>query len=334
MIIPAEPVDTSGEAVVTVIVPGRDVAAFADEALTSLQAQTMPRWRAVLVDDGSLDATGEIFARAAASDARIALIRHDRPQGLGAARNAGLALVQTPFVGFLDADDVLAPTALERLTGTLAATGSDFAVGAYVRLRPDEANGYTPGGIQPWVTASTSPERRGTTIDEHPAASGNVVAWSKVSRIEFWRRLGLRFPEGRLYEDQVVAQRMYAHARAFDVIPDVVVQWRERADGSSITQRTDAVAVLHDYLEAMSAGLAELESTGHRAAARERVNLILTMDLPPLVRIARDHAEPEYRRTLGAFVRALSHRATRDTQSAPAALDETSAALVSAAILW
>ncbi len=46
--------------VVTVIVPGRDVAAFAEEALASLRAQTLTNWCAVLVDDGSVDATGSL----------------------------------------------------------------------------------------------------------------------------------------------------------------------------------------------------------------------------------------------------------------------------------
>ena len=139
---------------------------------------------------------------------------------------------------------------LTRLADTLDRTGSDFAVGAYVRLRPDaDTPGYTAGEVQPWVTASTSPARARTTIAEHPAASGNIVAWSKVSRTEFWRRTALRFPVDRLYEDQVVAQRMYASARAFDVVPDVVALWRERADGSSITQGKASLDVLRDYLD-------------------------------------------------------------------------------------
>ena len=53
---------------VTVIVPGRDIAAFAPAAIASLQAQTEPRWRAILIDDGSADATHDIFAAAAARE--------------------------------------------------------------------------------------------------------------------------------------------------------------------------------------------------------------------------------------------------------------------------
>jgi CDP-glycerol glycerophosphotransferase len=306
--------------VVTVIVPGRDVGAFAAEAVASLRAQTFVDWNAILVDDGSADATSTVFDNAAAEDDRIRVIRHATSRGLGAARNAALDLVQTPYVGFLDADDVLRPRALERLVGTLQTTGSDLVAGAYVRLRPDVDGGYHAGDVQPWVTASTDPERRGVTLETHPAAAGNIVAWSKVSRTELWD--GLRFPEGRAYEDQIVAQLLYTRARAFDVIPDVVVEWRERADGSSITQRKAELPILRDYLEALAGGIAVLDERGMDAAAAGRVALIFRLDLPPLVEIARAHPDAEYRALLAAFVSELAARpgAPADAAAVAAAL--------------
>ena len=320
----------AADPIVTIVVPGRDVAEYAAEALDSLRAQTFACWRAILIDDASVDGTSALFAGAAASDARFTLVRHDIARGLGAARNTGLDLVDTPFVGFLDADDIMTPTALERWVQTLTETGSDLVVGAYVRLRPDDTGRYAPGEIQPWVAAATAPERRGTTLAEHPEVSGNIVAWSKLSRVELWRRSGVRFPEGKLYEDQIVAQRLYTAARAIDVIPDIVVQWRERADGSSITQRKDAVAVLHDYLEAMRGGIAVLDAAGQRAAARARVRLILDMDVPPLIRIAEHHPDDAYRRRIGALVAELTARADAEGVT----LDDATAALRGAAALW
>ncbi|SFS08408.1 Glycosyl transferase family 2 [Microbacterium sp. cf046] len=320
----------SSPAAVTVIVPGFDVAPYAAEALDSLRRQSLRDWVAILIDDGSTDATPGVFADAAESDPRFRVVRHRERAGLGAARNTGLDLVDTPFLGFLDADDVLTPTALERMVGVLDESGSDFAVGAYVRLRPDGAGGYTVGVVQPWVAASTAPERRGTTIDEHPEATGNIVAWSKVSRTEFWHRAGLRFPEGRLYEDQVVAQQMYARARRFDTVPDVVAHWRIRADGSSITQREAQLDVLRDCLEAMDAGLEVLQAGGHPVAAQARIGQMLRMDIPRLADIARLHPDAAYRRALGAFARDLwDHAGTARTT-----LDPASATAVAAARLW
>ncbi len=293
------------DAVVTVVVPGRDVAEYAAEALESLRAQTFDAWRAVLVDDASRDDTGALFRAAATADDRFTVVSHAEHRGLSAARNTGLDLVRTPLVGFLDADDRFTPWALERLVGAVTASGSELVVGAYVRLRPDGSGGYAAGAVQPWVTAATSPPRQGTSLAEHPEASGNVVAWSKVSRIDLWRRVGLRFPEGRLFEDQVVAQQLYTAARGFDVIPDVVVEWRERAEGTSITQRTATLEVLADYLAALAEGIAVLQAAGEPAAARARARLILHLDLPPLQRIAADHPDDEYRRRVEQFTRTV-----------------------------
>lgn len=313
---------------VTVIVPGYDVALYATEALESLRAQTRTDWVAILVDDASNDHTGRLFDAAAAHDDRFTVVHHPEQRGLGAARNTALDLVRTPFLGFLDSDDRLTPRALERLVGTVDASGSDFALGAYVRLRPDTAGGYEAGSVQPWVAAATDPARVGTTLDEHPDASGNIVAWSKVSRAELWWRTGLRFPVGKAYEDQIVAQQMYTRARAFDVIPDVVVEWRERADGSSITQHKSELPVLLDYLEALSGGIAVLDAAGQPRAAASRVRLILAMDVPPLIDIAREHPDDAYRRALGEFARTLSSRVNG------LVLPEHAATSLSAARLW
>ncbi len=322
--------NTTPPPVITVIVPGYDVEEYAAEAIASLQAQSRTDWVALLIDDASTDATGRMFDEAAAADPRFRVVRHAAQRGLGAARNTGLDLVETAFVAFLDADDRFTPHALERLLGTLSRSGSDFAVGAYVRLVPDEAGGYSTGTVQPWVAAATDPARTGTTIEEHPDASGNIVAWSKVSRTDFWHRAGLRFPVGRAYEDQVLAQQMYTHARAFDVIPDVVVEWRKRADGSSITQHRHELPVLRDYLHALAGGIAVLDASNRPRAAASRVRLIQAMDLPSLVLIARDHPDPAYRRELGAFSRELWER----TPDADRALGEPAATLLAAARLW
>ncbi|MGX1793872.1 glycosyltransferase family 2 protein [Microbacterium sp. NPDC055312] len=287
---------------VTMIVPGRDVAAFAPAALASLQAQSETRWHALLVDDGSHDDTGAVFAAAAARDARFRVLRHDESRGLGAARNVALDLVDTPFVGFLDADDELAPRAIETWLATLDESGSDFVAAAYVRSRLVDG-GYRPGRVQPWVAAATSPRSLGTTLAERPDASGNIVAWSKLSRAGLWERL--RFPENVAYEDQVVAQRMYTEARAFDVIPDVAVHWRVRGDGSSITQGKGRLPVLHDYLAALLGGIDVLTAAGQSGAVRSRIALILSMDLPSLRTIAAEHPDPAYRAAVDAFEAAL-----------------------------
>ena len=295
-------------ATVTVIVPGFNVAAWAGQALESLVTQTFPNWTALLIDDASTDSTGAVFAEAAVRDSRFRVLTHPDQRGLGAARNTGLDQVTTRYLAFLDADDVYTPHALTSWLASIEQSGSDFVVGAYRRLRLDAAGSHNLGAVQPWVRAATCPARCGTTLAEHPEASGNIVAWSKLSRTGFWRAARLRFPEGSWYEDQIVAQQMYTAATRFDVISEVVAHWRVRADGTSITQRTNDLTVLRDYLNAIRAGLAVLDRSGHVEAALVRVGLIASLDLPPLIAQAHSHDDDHYRAELGAFARDILAR--------------------------
>src|SRR5262249_46435166 len=59
-------------------------------AVKSLQRQTMRDWECVLVDDGSLDATGTLAAAVAADDPRFVVVSTLR-RGLVAALSTGLA---------------------------------------------------------------------------------------------------------------------------------------------------------------------------------------------------------------------------------------------------
>lgn len=94
----------------TLIIATHDHARFLPEAIDSALAQTLPGLRVVVVDDGSTDETPAVLQRY--GDRIVALRQANR--GLSAARNAGLARAAGDYVGFLDADDLLAPTKLEQ----------------------------------------------------------------------------------------------------------------------------------------------------------------------------------------------------------------------------
>lgn len=100
---------------VTVIVPAYNAAEFLPVTLRSLQQQTLPPERVIVVDDGSSDGSAEIAERHGAT-----CLRQDNA-GPGAARNRGLHAATTEFVAFLDADDWYAPDKLERSVTRLAA---------------------------------------------------------------------------------------------------------------------------------------------------------------------------------------------------------------------
>jgi glycosyltransferase involved in cell wall biosynthesis len=130
-------------AAISVIVPTYNGARFLAATLASVRAQTRTDWEMVIVDDGSSDTTPEIASEAARKDERIRVVRQEN-RGIAGARNRGWAEseARTPFVLFLDQDDLLEPDALERLA---AAAGGDTAgVGAHGLITVMDADGGRP----------------------------------------------------------------------------------------------------------------------------------------------------------------------------------------------
>ena len=99
---------------VTVIIPARNAASSIARTLMSVEWQTLAPLRVLVVDDGSSDSTTEVVRRFSASSGVNISLLHTGGRGAGAARNEGLAHVSTPYVAFLDADDIWYPTKLER----------------------------------------------------------------------------------------------------------------------------------------------------------------------------------------------------------------------------
>ena len=115
---------------VTLCIPSYNRAELIVETLDSICAQTYPDWEALVVDDGSTDASLSIIRSYAAREPRIRLMMRNRePKGAGTCRNIGVTTGRGKYVLFLDTDDVLAPFCLEQRVRVMEADPDlDFAI--------------------------------------------------------------------------------------------------------------------------------------------------------------------------------------------------------------
>jgi hypothetical protein len=104
------------------VVPVRDGARHVAAAVRSATGQSVASIEVLVVENGSTDETVDVVARLAADDARVRLLRSPAV-GVSAARNVGIRAARSPWVAFLDADDVWRPDKLER---QLASGGGDL----------------------------------------------------------------------------------------------------------------------------------------------------------------------------------------------------------------
>ena len=106
----------------SVVIPAYNRAAYIAQCLAPFTQPDTAGLDVIVVDDGSTDDTAAaVSAVAAASQgARITLIQQPN-QGASVARNTGVAAATTPFVAFLDSDDLWFPWTVRNLQSALAA---------------------------------------------------------------------------------------------------------------------------------------------------------------------------------------------------------------------
>jgi glycosyltransferase involved in cell wall biosynthesis len=200
----------SGNADVTAVVACFNYGAFLPEALESLLAQAGGAPRIVVVDDGSTDP--HTLAVLDDMPAGVELVRQPN-RGVSAARNAGLARVQTPYWLVLDADDRLAPGALAALRET---------------LDRDERLGYAFGFMR--FFGDMSGIVRFPAFDPYRLLYRHTIGLTALARIDVLRATGgydAGFPH---YEDWELWVHALAHGFEGRRIDAVALEYRRHAD--------------------------------------------------------------------------------------------------------
>lgn len=174
---------------VSIIVPIYKVEKYLPKCVESLMNQTYSDLQIILVDDGSPDGCGKICDEYAAKDGRITVI-HQKNAGVSAARNAGLAIAQGEYIGFVDPDDYIAPEMYEIMVNTMETHAAELAVCGYDYVEED-------GTVsRPYRAREEEVLSREQLIfklfDMPPTVRHGVV--NKLFRSGVWQNL--RFPEG------------------------------------------------------------------------------------------------------------------------------------------
>ncbi|MER5754071.1 glycosyltransferase [Streptomyces sp. NPDC002088] len=210
---------------VTLVVPVYNVEQYLQECLDSIEAQTVfERCEVMLVDNGSTDGSYRLCAEFARRHANTTvLVRHGG--GAGAARNLGMDRATSPRITFCDSDDVLPPTALERMLDTSLATGAQVVVGA-METFPKPTNWA-------WKDHFGKGDRTFGSLAEMPELVHSASACNKLFDLSYLRSHGIRFAEGVHFEDAYVGVSALVLATRLALVDACVYQYRKRAAGNS-----------------------------------------------------------------------------------------------------
>lgn len=121
-----------GEKLVSVIIPSYNGALFLEEALESVLNQTHKNFEVIVVDDYSTDSSWDILTEHARKDSRIKTFRNEENRGVSATRNRGIVESSAEYIAFLDCDDTMEPTRLEKQVAYLDGHPNVAIVGSWL----------------------------------------------------------------------------------------------------------------------------------------------------------------------------------------------------------
>jgi glycosyltransferase involved in cell wall biosynthesis len=201
---------------VSVVLAARDAERTIAEAVGAVLGQTERDLELVVVDDGSLDATGDVLA--SVSDPRLRVVRNGEPLGLAGALNVGFETAAGAYLARMDADDVAGPGWLAAILTRLRAQPGTAVVGSgMIDLGLDGRLGTVhrlPSGARAvrWAALFSSPFFHSTVVldravlEEHGLRYDTSFAESED--YDLWSRL-LSVADGDNVQDALVLYRKH-----------------------------------------------------------------------------------------------------------------------------
>ena len=232
-------VNSSNEALVTVVMPVFNGESYLASAIDSMLSQDFTRWRLIVVDDCSTDRSPDIVAQY--NDERIHTFRMESNGGIARALNAGIARADTRFIARLDQDDISYPSRLSRQVQfleenphvALLGTWAQFFGADTRKVKPPIQHGDLLAELlwrNPFVHSSVMFRREIVDMEEGPYNS----AFTGCEDYDLWQRVSLRFgvanlPEmltkHRLHENQMTAG---AQAKSREIELRTIIAYRHR----------------------------------------------------------------------------------------------------------
>ena len=257
---------------ISVIIPAYNSAKYIEAAVASVLDQDpgMPL-EVIVVDDGSVDGTGEILERLADGEPRLRLVRQEN-QGVSAARNAALAALrpETTLVTFLDSDDAFP---VGRLRRDLALLNAD----------PDLELVY--GQLQMVEDRDVHPRKATRTEDQIVRGISATVGTFRRAVIEVNGMFDTSFTHG---EDLDFLLRIFERDPKALLLPEVSVLYRQHPNGATADKQKLRRGVMRAMLL-------------HARRRRENPALVSAESWSVFTPVSKDHPLPRYSAIIPAY---------------------------------
>jgi hypothetical protein len=154
---------------ISIVMPVFNGGEWLQEAIASIQNQTLEDFELLIIDDGSTDHSESIIADAARNDSRIQAV-HQGHFGIATALNRGIAMARCRLLARMDADDVAHAQRLQRQLDFLEKSPEVAALGTWAHVI--NAKGDRIADLRPEVKPSALKQ---LLVDKNPFIHSSMV---------------------------------------------------------------------------------------------------------------------------------------------------------------
>jgi len=224
---------------VSVIVPIYKVEKYLDRCIQSIINQTYKNLEIILVDDGSPDNCPKMCDDWAKKDNRIIVI-HKQNGGLSDARNFGLDVATGEYVTFVDSDDLLSITFIEKLVEISKEYNAEIVSCGLQRFNDKIILENENIEIIEYNKKQSLENTFKTAKYEF------VISCAKLYKSEIFK--GLRFTIGKIHEDEFICHRIFDKITKFVTTSEKLYYYYENPNSiTGVGYRLKRI----NYLEAL-----------------------------------------------------------------------------------
>jgi len=209
------------EPLISVIIPIYNGEKYLRDCLESVLNQSYSNMEIFLIDDGSTDGSGNICQKYTDRDSRFTYVKLEH-LGVAAARNKGLELITGEYFFFLDCDDFLFPSTIEKLYKDILENDSDMSVSNTCTNKGHKIISYYKKNVK-----KTSDEVLSDALNRKYQF---LSVWGVLFKTEVFS--SLRFEAFRLCEDELFFQTAVLKAATVSFVSDSLYFYRNNENGA------------------------------------------------------------------------------------------------------
>lgn len=217
----------------SVVMPIYNVCNYLESAINDILAQTYCTFELILIDDASVDSSGDIADLFAEKDKRIVVKHLEKNQGLSNARNEGMKAATGDYILFLDSDDRYESDLLEKIENSLLKNKAKVVLYGLTEEYFDKSGDlfYKKEIVPHNLLLHKKAEVRRQVMElETKTLFG--YAWNKAYDLKFLKENDIYFEKVQMIEDVLFNIKVFQDLESLNLIADASYHYAIRNNGS------------------------------------------------------------------------------------------------------